>query len=136
MLAAVLRADAGTPALVHAPDGAAAYWLVPFVDGGLACGFARVELDGRVSQVGSFGAGERDRGAWPQAGVFEAPPSHMLEELERKHPEAAGQSPLLTYDRSPARWGWRIDLGRSGAAFLGPGGWYVVQRHRGDGGRN
>jgi hypothetical protein len=126
MLAAVRSAVVGAPALVRTPDGAAAYWLVPFVDGELASGFARVELDERVSQLGAFGAGPRDRSAWPTASFFAEPPSHLLQEIQQRHPDAAIDTPLLTYDRSPAHWGWRVELGSSkGSAFISPGGWHT-----------
>lgn len=124
MLAAVLRAAAGDPALVHTPEGMPAYCLVPFTAGKLAAGFARVELDGKVSQLGAFGAGAEDRAAWPPASFFTAPPPHMLQEIQRRHPDADIAAPLLTYDRSPARWAWRVNL-ESGAVFISPGGWYV-----------
>jgi hypothetical protein len=126
MLAAVRSAVVGEPALVRTPDGAAAYWLVPFVEGDLASGFARVELNGRVSQLGAFGAGARDRGAWPVASFFAAPPRQLLQEIEQLHPGVVIDAPLLTYDRSPAHWGWRVELGSSrGSAFISPGGWHL-----------
>lgn len=128
MLATVHSARVGTPELVRSPDETPAYWLVPFVEGELACGFARVELDGRVSQLGTFGAGAGDRRSWPESIFFEAPPQQFLEELERVHPGAAIHDALLTYDRSPEHWGWRVDLGASGAAFLTPGGWHMRSR--------
>lgn len=136
MLAAVLRAPVGDPALVHTPEGAPAYWLVPFLDGGRASGFARVELHGKVSQLGAFGAGADDRRAWPEASFFAGPPPRMLEEIGQTHPGAAHTAPLLTYDRSPAHWGWRLDLGPDrGVAFLTPGGWHLVPAKAPDSGR-
>ena len=125
-LAAVLQAAVGTPALVRSPEGHPAFWIVPFVEGLSACGFARVELGGRVSQLGSFGAGPLDRGAWPRAEFFEKPPPTSIEEIRQRHPHSTFGEPMLSYDRSPARWGWRIELGGDvGTAFIATGGWNV-----------
>jgi hypothetical protein len=120
----VNRAQTGVPVLVKTPVGAPAYWLVPFTEGELANGFARVELDGAVSQLGTFGAGVEDRASWPPANFFTAPPPQMLHEIQHRYPDADVTAPLFTYDRSQAHWAWRVKLG-SGAAFISPGGWYA-----------
>jgi hypothetical protein len=119
-----MRAAVGMPALVHTPERASAYWLVPFVERELANGFARVELTGRVTQLGTFGSGADDIRSWPKASFFEAPPTEILEEIQRLHPDIVLREPLFTYDRSPSHWGWRVDLGSGGViAFIWPHGW-------------
>lgn len=113
------------PALVRTPTGEPAFWLVPLVAGDLACGYARVELDGRVAQLSQFGAGEGDRSAWPQAEFFRRPPAPRLAEIRAQHPGAAWAEPLLSYDGSPAKWAWRIAIGDGArVAYVLPGGWY------------
>jgi len=67
---AVRTAAAGSAALVSSPDGAPAFYLVPFEIDGRACGIARVELSAKVSHVSTFGSGPRDRDAWPDVSFF------------------------------------------------------------------
>lgn len=118
-------AHVGAAALAHTPGGEPAFWLVPFVRDGLACGFARVGLDRRVGQLSQFGSGEADRGAWPPGSFFRQPPAQWLAEIQARHPGEALAEPLLSYDGSPARWAWRIALGDgSRVAYVTPGGWY------------
>lgn len=113
------------PALVRAPTGEPAFWLVPLVVGDLACGYARVELDGRVAQLSQFSAGEADRSALPHASFFRQPPAPQLAEMRAQHPRAALAEPLLSYDGSPAKWAWRIAIGDGArVAYVLPGGWY------------
>jgi hypothetical protein len=120
------EARIGEPALVRSPAGDPAFWLVPFLLGNQACGFARVELTGRVAQVGRFGAAAGDRSSWPQADFFDRPPGHLLDEVRTKHPALPFGEPTLSYDGSPARWAWRIAVGEPAVtvAYLTPGGWY------------
>lgn len=122
-------AQVAEPALVRAPSGEPAFWLVPLVvrdlAGDLACGYARVGLDGRVAQLSQFGAGEADRSAWLQASFFRQPPASWLVEIRAKHPGAALAEPVLSYDGSPAKWAWRIAIGDGDrVAYVLPGGWY------------
>lgn len=125
-LAAVRGATVGTPALVRSPEGEPAFWLVPFIDGRLACGFARVGLDGRISQLGAFGSGHHDPPAWPDADFLSKVPARWWKELTQRFPEAQSTGAVLSYDQSPAKWSWRIHLGpQQGVAYIGPHGWYV-----------
>jgi hypothetical protein len=125
---AVRAARVGTPVLVYSPEGRPAFWLVPFIAGGVACGFARVEEPSlRVSQVGVFGAGPDDRASWPPAAFFERPPAALLQEIQSRYGTTATE-PVLSYDGSPARWAWRVDVGDPGSGpsvFITPGGWYA-----------
>lgn len=115
----------GPPALVRAPTGAPAFWLVPFERDGLACGYARVGLDGRLGQLSQFGANASDRAAWPQASYFQQAPQAALAEIRARHPQADLGEPVLSYDGSPAKWAWRVTLGEGArVAYVLPGGWY------------
>jgi hypothetical protein len=108
------------------PEDAAGFWLVPVLCGRAACGFAQVELDGRVTALAAFGAGPDDEASWPAASFFQRPPAAVLREVRHRHPELAGARPVLTYDRSPARWVWRLAApAASVEAYISPGGWYA-----------
>jgi hypothetical protein len=130
---ALREAVVGDAALVRSAVGEPAFWLVPFEVGGRACGFARVELSGRVAQVSRFGAGADDRGSWPEAGFFRRPPARILDEVRTKHPGLPLAEPALSYDGSPAKWAWRIAVGRPviTVAYITPGGWYEKPVPRG-----
>ena len=134
---ALREAQAGEPALVRAPGGEAAFWLVPFEREGLACGYARVGLDGRLAQLSQFGANARDRAAWPQASYFRQATEAALAEIRARHPQAALATPVLSYDGSPARWAWRVAIGdgrgdAARVAYVLPGGWYETAASGGE----
>jgi hypothetical protein len=127
------EAAAGDAALVYSPAGDPAFWLVPFESGDRACGFARVELSGRVSQVSVFGAGAADRASCPPAEFFRRPPARVLDEVRAKHPGRTLGEPVLSYDATPAKWAWRIPVdGPAGSVvYATPGGWYEKALPRG-----
>ncbi len=124
---AVRRAETGTPALVRAPDGSPAYWLVPFDLDGRACGVARVGLDARQADVSAFGSGTADDAAWPGVGFFARVPADLADAARASHPGLRWVPPLLSYDGSPHKWAWRIEADPPGALviFITPGGWYA-----------
>jgi hypothetical protein len=124
---AVRRAETGTPALVRAPDGSPAYWLVPFDLDGRACGVARVALDARHVDVSTFGPAAADHGAWPHIGFFARVPADVVDAASASHPGLRWAPPLLSYDGSPHKWAWRVEAESPGALviFITPGGWYV-----------
>nr|AHZ45615.1 hypothetical protein [uncultured bacterium] len=123
---AVRRAAAGTPALVTAPDGSPAYWLVPFDLDGRACGVAQVALDASRAGVSALGAGSADRAAWPDVEWFARVPAEVLQAVQVRHPGHRWATPRLSYDGSPQRWAWRLDTEPPGAlvVFVSTGGWY------------
>lgn len=123
----VLRGAAvGEPVLARSPDGEPAFWLVPFEIGARACGFARVDVAGRVVQISRFGATDADRASWPEADFFRQPPARVLEEVRVAHAGAVLDEPSLSYDGSPAKWAWRIrvDGPVKTVVFITPGGWH------------
>ena len=134
---AVRRGQVGSAVPVSSPDGAPAFWLVPFELDGRACGVARVELTSAVSQIATFGSGPADRGAWPEASFFEHPPPGLVAQAAERHPTLESSTARLSYDGTPAKWGWRIDTrpgefedpplsGQEGTVvFITPGGWYT-----------
>ena len=101
---------------------------MPFLRGSLACGFAGVSVDSLdVTQLGLFGGNAEDRASWLPASFFRAPSKETIGEIASRYPGARLSNPILSYDRSPARWGWRITLDgneHTATIFVGPGGWY------------
>lgn len=126
MFAAVMHAGIGSPAMVHTPEGKEAFWLVPILVGDSACGFARVELSHKVSQIGIFGSSPEDRPSWIDASFFEKPPSEILAAIRTRYSGLTISEPVLSYDKTPAKWAWRIEIGDKvkTIVFIAPGGWY------------
>ena len=124
----LLKAQIGSPVLARSPEGTPAFWLAPLTAQGWACGFAMVDLQGRVTSLGIFGGTARDRTAWVKAGFFKAPPADALVEITSRYPGAALSRPVFSYDNSPARWAWRLTASPPGGQpvtlFITPGGWY------------
>ena len=118
----------GAPALVRTPVGLPAFWLVPLLAGGLVCGLAHVDLDGRVMRTGMLGTGSADRRGWIDPEFFQAPPRDVLDEIAASFPGATVGEPVLSYDTSPTRWAWRLEISRRDRverlAYISPGGWY------------
>lgn len=130
------QARPGSPAMVHTPVGEAAYWMVPFVLQGMACGFAQVDLQGRVMRMGIFGGTADDRAAWIPAAYFKQPPAALLAEIEQHYPGAVAAKSAFSYDRSPAKWAWRLVVGEETApveVFITPRGWYTRRQGGQDG---
>lgn len=125
-MAALRRAVVGAPVLARSPGGAPAFWIVPLKAGTRVPGFARVELNGRVAQIGRFGASADDSSAWPAAAFFQGPPATVMNEIRAKHSTAPLSQPQLSYDGSPAKWAWLVKVGDPATRFIyvTPGGWY------------
>ncbi len=123
------EAECADPILVSHPGGEPAFWLVPFLRGDMAAGFATVTLEGKVERVGSFGSGPDDRDSWIPAEYFLKPPAALLNEVRKKYAGSSLSDPLFTYDRSPLRWGWRIEVEqtRGDVVFVSPSDWYVTK---------
>ena len=133
MFSAAMGAEIGTPAMVQTPEGKEAFWLVPMLRGAFACGFARVELSHKVSQIGIYGSGPEDYASWIDASFFEKPPSRLLDAIRSRYLWMKISEPILSYDKTPARWAWRIGIEDNvkTIVFITPGGWYE-QASKGD----
>ena len=107
-------------------------WFVPLLIGDKACGFAQVEKDLKVSTVGLFGAGPKDRESWIEASFFERPPPEVINSIKARYPEMEMSTPFFSYDKSPAKWGWIIRLknSREITIFINPAGWYEQSKRK------
>ena len=127
----VKKAKIGTPVLVRTPEGRSAFWIVPFLVKGSACGFARVELSREVSQIGIFGSGPDDHASWIDAEFFEKPPSDTLTVIQSRYFGLEITEPFFSYDRSPSKWAWRLEIRKKdeikSIVFITPHHWYEVE---------
>jgi hypothetical protein len=130
--AAARGAKVGSPALVYTPAGEPAFWLVPLLAEGLVCGFGQVDMASRLTRLGVLGANPRDQASWIMPSFFESPSAETLAEIGAEYPEATLSRPILSYDASPPRWAWRLEIRVSdqveAIAFVSPGGWYSRPR--------
>jgi hypothetical protein len=125
-MAALRAAEVGAPILARAPEGAPAFWIVPLTAEKRAAGFARVELNGHVAQIGRFGDPADERTAGLAADFFEGPPMTVMNEIRARHSSVPFSHPQLSYDGSPAKWAWLVKIGDPATrlVFVTPGGWY------------
>jgi len=126
--AAARGAKMGSPALVYTPAGEPAFWLVPLLAEGLVCGLGQVDMASRLTRIGILGANPEDRAGWILPSFLESPPAETLAEIRAKYPEATLSEPILSYDASPPRWAWRLNIRADdqvqAIVFISPGGWY------------
>ena len=131
----VKHAEIGSPSMVYTPEGEPAFWIVPLLIENRACGFARVDMSGKVTQIGTFGSGPKDYVSWIDVAFFENPPSEMLAAIRTQHPELEMSEPILSYDTSPLKWAWRLEMRKEGEikiiVYVAPHGWY--ERYPGTG---
>lgn len=125
----VRDAEVGSPVMVYTPEVKPAFWMVPFLMKGLACGFAYVELSGKVSKLGIFGSTPEDHSSWIDASFFEKSPAEILAEIQAKFSGSIISEPIFSYDTSPSRWAWRIEIKNKikSIIFITTGGWYEQQ---------
>jgi hypothetical protein len=127
-LAALQDAIVGSPVMVCSPTGEPAHWLVPFLVGDLVCGYVNVTLKGQVMQISALGGSPQDRQSWIPLSFVKHPPDEYLAEIRRKYPERQLSTPVFSYDRSPARWAWYLELVSppmpAKIVLISPAGWY------------
>jgi hypothetical protein len=122
----VKDAKVGLPVMVYTPEEKPAFWMVPFLIENRACGFAFVELSGKISKLGILGSTPEDRLSWIDVSFLKKPPASILAEIQAKFPGLKASEPILSYDTSPARWAWRVEIKNKikSIVFITPGGWY------------
>ena len=122
---------AAPPRLVEDLSGQAAYWVVPFLSGSHAVGFARVHLDGTVAAIGVTCRTPETPALCPTP-VFALSPQ-AVGDLVRAGvqigPDEILVPPRLVHDGPPGREAWLTESRVGDRAhrwiFTGPGGSYV-----------
>jgi hypothetical protein len=102
----------GTPVLVHTPEGAPAYWLVPLVAAARAIGFARVDQAGAVAAIGITCRTPGRVEACPRL-VTVLSASEALARAKLRPGETA-RPPRYVHDGPPGREAWLIETERGG----------------------
>lgn len=127
----LMNANVGSPLGVYTSRGELSYWLVPLLLGEKACGFASLDLKGKVMRMGVFGGTLNEKNRWIDKDYFESPPLWQLNELKKKYPGYSLSEPLFSFDGSPVRFAWLIKVESENEnifyAFFSPGGWYEKQ---------
>ncbi len=124
--AALRTARAASPVRVYSPAGELSFWMVPFLVKSLACGFACLDLSGKVMRLGIFGSAPEDRASWVEASFFKKPPPGVLSEIRAKYSGFEISKPILSYAASPAKWGWKVEVRNRSKSiiFITPSGWF------------
>ena len=126
------HAKLGSPVIVYTLAGEPDYWLVPLLYENDACGFAHVDLSGRLIRLGIFGGSPKDRGSWIASDFFYAPPQKFIRDIESNYADAEILSVIFSYDSTPAKWAWTVRVGGRGfderIIFITPSGWYEKSR--------
>jgi hypothetical protein len=125
------NANARIPIIVKDDKGEDAFWLVPLLRGEKAVGFVRLEKNLKVSQVSIFGASGADRESWVAASFFDTAPSEAIDSIKLRYPDMELSEPVFSFDKSPAKWGWKITLSnkRKITVFVDPSGWHEKTSH-------
>ncbi len=120
------RCAVGAPVLACSPEGIPAFWIVPLEIDRYACGYAKADLQARVGQIASLGIGAGQSEGCPDSDFFRRPPDGALKEIRGRYAGMVLGEPLFSYDRTPAKWGWRVTVGLPvvKVVFINPGGWY------------
>jgi hypothetical protein len=130
----VKDAEVGSPVMVFTPDGKPSFWMVPILFRNFACGFACVELSGKVRKIGIFGSTSEDRSSWIDSSFFKKPPPKILKEIQTKFSGSTISEPLFSYDTSHDKWAWMLEIRNKdkikSLVFVTPGGWYEKHLNR------
>jgi hypothetical protein len=124
----VRKAKVGDPIVVKDAKGKAAFLIVPLLTGDKASGYVRLENNYSVNQVSIFGASANDHKSLVDSSFFIKPPPESVESIRAKFPDMNLSNPVFSYDKSPAKWGWIINLSNKHqiGVFVGPSGWYRI----------
>lgn len=129
------NSTAGTPVLIYSPDDLPEYWMVPYVSGTKVIGHALFDGRQKLIRVGIFDMGGDSGTGYIDSSYFTKPPSDLLEEIRGKYPGYALSKPVFSYDRTPARWSWRLGLTNNyenhKLIFILPGSWYEADEKKG-----
>lgn len=114
----------GKPVRVVSREGMPVYWIVPLAAENEIVGMATVSVSGTITSVSAF---QNEAGNNEYAGFFHTPPLHMLDDISRSFNGATLSKPVMSYDRTPERWGWMVEVRTEPPVrvFIVPGGWSV-----------
>ena len=120
----------GDPVLVRTLEREPSYWLVPIEVQDRVAGFVRVNRDGRVAAMGTYGRDPRDADASPRVVTHidaEAAATQAAGHVRSATGETAS-SPVYVHDGPPGREAWLIEVTEHGRPtrwiFVSPGGVY------------
>lgn len=121
-------AKVGSPVCVYTPEGEPSYWFVPLISEQKVCGFASIDLNGKLIRNGIFGASSNDKNSWIEINYFNEPPKLLLTEIHDKYSGFNLSNPIFSFDGNPSRFAWLVKTrGKNNKVniFITPGAWYV-----------
>jgi len=117
----------GNPVAMHSPADLPERWLVPYLAGSKACGFAVFDQQKQLIKTGvlSSGTGGID------SDYFLRPAPRLIEEIKHKYPDGELSTPIFAYDQTPAKWAWRVSISQKGQTkkniYIMPESWYETE---------
>ena len=124
--ARIKDAEPGEPVPMLNADGEQTHWFTPFNLNRRTAGFSIQNLAGKMIIYGLLtpNAGIKEK---IDPGFFLTPPALILDEIKKSYPGFEILSQSFSYDESPQRWGWRINMAKQSqrlTLFVAPDGWY------------
>lgn len=125
------NAKIGDPVPLFNPEYVQDSWIIPFLLDGLICAISQVSLNNKLIRVSVFSSTPTKKERWFSPIFFREPPKQYMTEIKGLFQDYQLSYPLLTYDGSPAKWGWRLQVIDAEKVisniFIIPSGWYVKE---------
>jgi hypothetical protein len=122
------NAEIGDPIPLFNPEGFQDSWIIPFLLEGMVCGIAQVSLNNSLIRTSVFGSDPNQKKNWFNPSFLEKPPKKYIKEIRERYQNYRFSDPLLTFDNSLTRWGWRIQIFDNESIiseiFINFNGWY------------
>lgn len=118
-------AKIGEPVALHDEDNKLHSWIVPLFFKDIVCGTVQVNSELEIMRVNSHCKDDEKTGGF-NINFFKEPPKKLLDEVCEKYDILS--QPILSFDRNPTRWGWRLTAsveGEEKKVFITPSGWYI-----------
>ena len=129
-LSLIKDAETGEPMPMLDFNDKQTHWFIPFVLHHKALGFAITNLSGKIILHGSLTPNAKEK---IDLAFFSQLPSHLLADLKKSYQGFNIVSQSFSYDGSPHRWAWRVNLDngeQKHTLFVSPSGWYEKKEQK------
>lgn len=118
----------GDPVPLYDSRRKQSYWLIPFLEDTKVRGLAIVDLKGNLVSHGVLSPNLTDKSLLVDRDFFDSVPQKALEKIKEQYKGYRHSIPFLSYDVSPRKWGWYLELEKEKAQtiqiFIGINGFY------------